>query len=136
MEFGPSVVPELREILLSTGEGAFYGPDGRLIELRQVPFLEEWQLTRLDFDPDLGRSRVVGVFTGAGKTVTATIDADDFPDLRDNTSINREWNGSATYHDLAVHLSVLVQEQILTWDPADIRSDKIRIRRPADRDKP
>jgi hypothetical protein len=72
MEFGPSVVPELREILLSTGEGAFYGPDGRLIELRQVPFLEEWRLTRLDFDHDLGRSRVVGVFTGAGKTVTAT----------------------------------------------------------------
>ena len=38
MEFGPSVVPELGEILLSTGEGAFYGPDGRLTEIREVPF--------------------------------------------------------------------------------------------------
>ena len=136
MEFGPSVVPELREILLSTSEGAFYDRDGRLIELREVPFLGEWQLSRLDFDSNLGRSRVVGVFAGAGKTVTATIDVGDFPDLRDNTSINREWNGSAAYHDLAVHLSVLIQEQILTWDPADIRSDEIRIRIPADRDKP
>jgi hypothetical protein len=136
MEFGPSVVPELREILLSTSEGKFFGPDGRLTAVREVPFLGEWQLIRLDFDPDLGRSRLVGVFTGAGKTVTATIDASDFPDLRDNTSINREWNGSAAYHDLAVHLSVLIQDQILTWDPADIRSDEIRIRIPADRGKP
>ena len=136
MEFGPSVVAELREILLSTSEGAFYDRDGRLIELREVPFLGGWQLSGLDFDPELGRSRVVGVLTGAGKTVTATIDVGDFSDLRDNTSINREWNGSAAYHDLAVLLSVLVQEQVLTWDPADIRSDEVRIRRPADRDKP
>jgi hypothetical protein len=135
MEFGPSVLPELRKILLSSGEGKFYGPDGRLTEVKQVPFLEQWHLSRLDFNPDLGKSRLVGVLTSAGKTVTATIDASDFPDLRDNTSNNPEWNGSA-YHDLAVLLSVLIQEQILTWDPADIRTDEIRIRRPADRAKP
>jgi hypothetical protein len=105
MEFGPSVVPELREILLSTSEGEFYDPDGRLIEVRDVPFLEEWHLSRLDFDPDLGRSRLVCVLTGAGKTVTATIDAGDFAGLRDNTSNTPEWNGSP-YHDLAVQLSV------------------------------
>jgi hypothetical protein len=86
MGLGASVVPELREILLSTSEGAFYGPDGRLTEVREVPFLAERQLSRLGFDPDLGRSRLVCVLTGAGKTVTATIDAGDFPDLRDNTS--------------------------------------------------
>jgi len=45
MEFGPSVVPELREILLSTGEGKFFGPDGRLTAVREVPFLEKWHLT-------------------------------------------------------------------------------------------
>jgi hypothetical protein len=135
MEFGPSVVPELREILLSTSEAAFYGPDGRLTEIREVPFLEEWHLTRLDFDPDLGRSRIVCVLTGTGKEVTAIIDAGDFPDLRDNTSKSPEWNGSA-YHDLAVHLSVLIQEQILTRDPAEISTDEIHIRRPADRAKP
>ncbi len=135
MEFGPSVVPELRKILLSTGEGEFYGPDGRLTEVKQVPFLEQWHLSRLDFDPDLGRSRLVCALTSAGKTVTATIDVGDFPDLRDNTSNSPEWNGSA-YHDLAVLLSVLIQDQILTWDPADICSDEIRIRIPADRGKP
>ena len=135
MEFGPSVVPELREILLSTSEGAFYSPDGGLTEVREVPFLGEWQLSRLGFDPDLGRSRLVCVLTGAGKTVTATIDADNFPDLRGNTSTSPEWNGSA-YHDLAVLLSTLIQEQVLTWDPADIRSDEVRICLPADRAKP
>jgi hypothetical protein len=132
MEFGPSVVPELQEILLSINEGHFYDPDGRLTAVKQVPFLEQWQLSLLDFDPDLGRSRITCVLTGAGKTVTATIDVGDFAHLRDNTSINPEWNGSV-YHDLAVHLSVLIQEQILTRDPADIHSDEIRICIPADR---
>jgi hypothetical protein len=135
MEFGPSVVPELREILLSTSEGEFYDPDGRLIEVRDVPFLEEWHLSRLDFDPDLGRSRLVCVLTGAGKTVTATIDAGDFAGLRDNTSNTPEWNGSP-YHDLAVQLSVLIQEQVLVRDPTDISTDEIRIQLPADRAEP
>ena len=39
MEFGPSVVPELRDILLSTSEATFYDPDGRLTEIRDMPFL-------------------------------------------------------------------------------------------------
>ncbi len=80
----------------------------------------------------LGKSRIVCVLTGAGNEVTAIIDADDFTGLRDNTSKHPEWNASA-YHDLAVHLSVLIQEQILTWDPADISAGEIHIRRPADR---
>jgi hypothetical protein len=52
--------------------------------------------------------------------------------LRDNTSTSPEWNGSA-HHDLAVQLSTLIQEQVLTWDPADIPTDQIRIQTPADR---
>jgi hypothetical protein len=132
MEFGASVVPELREILLSTSEAASYGPDGRLTEVTEVPFLGEWQLSRLGFDQDLGRSRVVCVLTGAGKAVDAIIDAADFPDLRGNTSKSPEWNASA-YHDLAVLLSTLIQEQILMGEPADISANEIRIRRPADR---
>jgi hypothetical protein len=135
MEFGPSVVPELREILLSTSEGEFYDPDGRLIEVRDVPFLEAWHLSRLDFDPDLGGSRLVCVLTGAGTTVTAIIDAGDFAGLRDNTSNSPVWNGSA-YHDLAVQLSVLIQEQVLVRDPADVSTDEIRIQLPADRAEP
>jgi hypothetical protein len=131
-EFGPSVVPELREILLSTSEGELYDPDGRMTEVRDVPFLEGWQLSWLGFDPALGGSRVVCVLAGAGRTVTATIGADDFPDLRDNASASPEWNSSA-YHDLAVLLSTLIQEQVLTWDPADIPTDQIRIQLPADR---
>ncbi len=62
--------------------------------------------------------------------------AGDFSGLRDNTSITREWNGSAAYHDLAVLLSVLIREQVLTRHPGGIGSDDIRIRLPVDRDKP
>src|SRR5260370_34491364 len=113
MEFGPSVVPELREILLSTSEGAFYGPDGRLTEVREVPFLGEWQLSRLGFDPDLGRSRLVCALTGAGQLATATSRADNFPDLRGNTSTSPGWKHSA-YHHLAVVPSTLIQEQVPT----------------------
>jgi hypothetical protein len=132
MEFGPSVVPELREILLSTGEGKFFGPDGQLIEVKEVPFLEAWHLSQLGFDLDLSKSRIVCMLTGGGKTVTATIDADDFADLRDNTSVSPEWNGSG-YRDLAVQLSVLIQEQILTHDPAGFGAGEVRICLPADR---
>lgn len=39
MEFGPSVVPELRDILLLTSEATFYNPEGKLTEIREVPFL-------------------------------------------------------------------------------------------------
>jgi hypothetical protein len=31
--------------------------------------------------------------------------------------LSREWNSSTAYHDLAVHRSVLIQEQILVQDP-------------------
>lgn len=71
----------------------------------------------------------------AAKDVTATSDASDFPDLRDNRSNSPYWNGSG-YHDLAAHLSVLIQEQLLTWDPADFSADEVPIRRPADRTRP
>lgn len=121
--------------MLSTSEAASYGPDGGLIEVSEVPFLGEWHLSGLGFDRDLGRSRVVCVLTGAGKAVEAIIDAEDFLDVRDNTSKSQEWNDSA-YHDLAVLLSTLIQEQVLTWDPADIGANTIYIRRPADHAKP
>ena len=68
MEFGPSVIPELREILVSTSEGVFSGPDGKKTEVRDVPFLEQWHLSRLAFDPELGRSRSVCVLTGLAKS--------------------------------------------------------------------
>jgi hypothetical protein len=98
MEFGPSVVPELREILLSTSEGKFFGPDGRLTAVREVPIRGVWHHRRLDFDSNLGRSRVVCVLTRAGMTVTATIDAGDFADLRDNTSTSA-YSGSGPVDD-------------------------------------
>lgn len=132
MEFGPSLLPELREILLSTGKAYNYGPDGELVAVGEEPFLGAWRLRSLGYDKERGKSRVVCVLTADGKEVTATIDASDFPRLRRNSTRTKAWNGSAYYHDLAVHASVLIEEQIITKDPATV-PDQVRIQEPHDR---
>ena len=130
--FGPSFLPELREILLSTGTGYSYGPDGELVSATDEPFLGPWRLRSLDYDRELGKSRVVCVLVAQGNEVTATIDAGDFPRLRRNTTRTRAWNGSDRYHDMAVQASVLIEEQILTKDPEEV-SGVVRIQVPAGR---
>lgn len=78
MEFGASFLPELERILLSTGEVTTYGPDGRPLEVGERPFLGEWQLRSLAYDPEQGSSRAICRLSAAGREVTATIDASDF----------------------------------------------------------
>jgi hypothetical protein len=96
VEFGPSFLPELREILLSTGKATSYGPDGAPVEVKDEPFLGQWRLQRLAYAPEQGRSRVICALTAAnGRDVTATIEADDFSDLHRNSSRSKAWNGSA-----------------------------------------
>jgi len=130
--FGPSFLPELREILLSTGTGYSYGPDGELTGVTDEPFLGPWRLYSLDYDAELGKSRVVCVLVARGNEVTATIDAGDFPRLRRNSTRTRAWNGSDRYHDMAVQASVLIEEQILTRDPEEVPG-VVRIQVPSGR---
>jgi|GEM_PF-2157837 len=133
MTFGPSFLPELREILLSTGEATYYGPDGKITQIVPEPFLGRWQLRALGYDPQRGESLAICVLTATdGRDVTATIDVKDFRGLRRNSSRSPRQNGSDRYHDLAVYVSVLVQEQILTYDPDSV-SDQVRIQSPVDR---
>jgi hypothetical protein len=66
--------------------------------------------------------------------VTATIDAGDFRSLHGNSSRSEEWNGSDHYHDLAVYVSVLLQEQIIGRSP-DTIPDHVRIQSPTDRSR-
>jgi hypothetical protein len=68
----------------------------------------------------------------AGKTVTAIIDAANFPKLRGNNSRSGAWNGSEHYHDMAVLASTLIEEQIVTWDSSQLGSE-IQIKLPKDR---
>ena len=109
-----------------------YGPDGKLAEVADEPFLGVWQLRSLAYDEELGESRVVCVLAADGKRVTATIDASDFPKLRGNATRTKAWNGSDHYHDMAVQASVLIEEQILTKDPEQVPS-LVRIQVPAKR---
>ena len=132
MEFGPSLLPELREILLSTGDAYSYGPDGELAGVREEPFLGAWRLRSLAYDKERGKSRVVCVLTADDKEVTATIDASDFARLRRNSTRTKAWNGSAHYHDLAVKASMLIEEQIIVKEPATV-PDQVRIQEPHDR---
>jgi hypothetical protein len=132
VELDEEFLGDLRKILLSTSVSESYDSAGRVTEVKDVPFLDRWQLLSLNFDPQLGRKRVVGIFSAEGKTVEATIDASDFKDLARKKSPNRAWN-STRYRDLVVLVSVLIDEQIVTWQPADLTEDRIRIQRPADR---
>jgi hypothetical protein len=131
--FGPSFLPELREILLSIGQGISYGPDGEPTEVRDEPFLEPWRLRSLGYDPERGRSRVVCVLTAAnGRDVTATIDVGDFREPHRGPSRGKKRNGPDHRRSLAVYMSVLIEEQIITHDP-DTVPDHVRIQSPADR---
>jgi hypothetical protein len=131
-QFSADLVSELREILLSTSTAEVYGQPGKRAELREEPFLGPWELRSLGFDPSLGRSRVLCKLRADDRDVMATIDASDFPVLRSKRARSPVWNNSQ-YHDLAVLVSILIQEQILTWDPAELGTDPIRIRLPAGR---
>jgi hypothetical protein len=132
--FGPSFLPQLREILLSTNQVTHYGSDGGISHVGDEPFLEQWRLRSLECNPKRGRSRVLRCVLTApdGRDVTATIYAGDFPGLHRNSSRTKEWNGSDHHHDLAVRVSMLIVEQIITQDP-DAVPDHVRIQSPADR---
>lgn len=130
MTFGRSFLPDLREILLSVDKVTCFGSDGEPTEVRDEPFLEDWQLRSLADDPKRGGSRVICVLAApSGRNVTATIDASDFPGLRGNSSRSKGLNGSDRYHDLAVYVSVLLQEQIISRSP-DTVPDLVRIQSP------
>ncbi len=131
--FSQDFVGELRGILLSTSTAEIYDRAGKVAELKDEPFLAEWQLRSLAFDPQLGPSRVVCQLYSGAREVTATIDAGDFHDLLGKRSRSRMWNNSR-YHDAAVLVSVLIQEQILTVSPGSMQADLVRIRLPKDRD--
>lgn len=130
--FGDSFVPELREILTSTSTAISYDEDGNKVETGEQPFTYPWQLTWIGYDPDLGHGRAICKLKAEGKTVTATIDADDFRKLRRNNSRSRYWNGSEHYHDMAMLASTLIEEQIVTWDPSELGSE-VQIKLPRDR---
>ena len=129
--FGDSFVPELREILTSISSITSYGPDGKQQTTAEQPFTYPWQLRRIGVDEDSAGSRVTCVLEADGKVVTAAIDAGDFRRMSQNKSRTQTWN-SSEYHDMAVLASTLIQEQILTWDPAKL-SNEIQIRLPTDR---
>ena len=131
-EFDMEFLRDLREILLSASVSESYDSAGRALPRKNKPFLDPWQLRSFDFDPELGRKRVIAKFSSGGYEVEASIDASDFSGLVGRKSRNRAWNGTR-YQDAAVLVSVLIEEQIVTWEPAELTASRIRICRPADR---
>lgn len=77
-------------------------------------------LRKLEFDPGTGRTRVTYQFTARNgdRDVVAAIDAGDFQQLIGKRSRNPASN-SSRHSDLAVLLSVYIEEEILTYDPTD-----------------
>ena len=131
-QFDERFLRELGAILRSTSIVESYDAAGRVTGRKEQPFPAPWQLDALYFDPEAGRRRAIAVFSSAGVTVTATIDASDFGRLVRKRTRNRAWNTSR-YRDLAVHVSILIEEQIVCFEPAELAGTWLRIRSPADR---
>jgi hypothetical protein len=131
-EFDAQFLQDLRNILLSTSEAESYDPSGNLISTENARFLDGWQLCSLNFDPNLGRERAIAKLSANEKVVTAVIDAKDFVKDKGHKSRNSKWN-TTDYQDLAVLVSVLIEEQIITWNPSELKADRVRICSPVDR---
>jgi hypothetical protein len=92
------------------------------------PFTGKWVLRAIEFSPGTGKTRVVCQFTARNgdHDVVARIDAGDFQGLIGKRSRNPAYN-SSKYSDLAVLVSVYLEEQILTYDPADLTAHEVQI---------
>lgn len=110
-EFSEEFLAEFRELLLSTSVTESYNAAGEVTGRKDTPFLGPWRLLSL-----------------------GSIDASDFGDLvqKRKSRQNRIWN-SSRYGDLAVHLSILIEEQVLTREPAGLTAHRIRICSPQNR---
>lgn len=124
--FGFGFVRELGEILRSEATSWDYDSSSRSVETSVVPFTEGWTLRLLEFDPESDHARVLAHFTAEGREILATIDATDFAELIGKRSRNPAFN-SSSYSDLAVIVSVRIQEQILSYRPDDLESDVVQI---------
>jgi hypothetical protein len=124
--FGAGFVCELGEILRSDATRLDYDSSPRSASTSVVPFTEGWTLRSLEFDPESDQARVLARFTAEGREVLATIDAADFAELIGKRSRNPAFN-SSEYSDLAVIVSIRLQEQILSYRPDALAADIVRI---------
>jgi hypothetical protein len=130
-KFDTGFVDELSEILHSEARGVAYDAKGKPTP-RAMPFTGEWELLSVGIEPGTGRTRVSCRFYAANREVTATIDAADFSDLVGKQSRDPAFN-STGYSDLAVLVSILIQEQVLTYRPSALKAHQVRICLPKDR---
>jgi hypothetical protein len=127
--FGDDFSKELEEILRSTVSVERFDPDGNSTGITTDLFTGKWALRTLEFAPGTGRTRVTCHFAArdGDRDVVAMIDAGDFQRLIGKRSRDPAFN-SSRHSDLAVLVSVYIEEQILSYDPADQRLiGKIRI---------
>jgi hypothetical protein len=129
-QFPRRFIEELEEILGSESvSGRYDRSTGELTETRG-PFLENWQLGSVAFEPGSDRRRVVVTLRGGGRAVEAVLDADDFLDfLRGEAHIDFNKTG---YSDLAYFVSILFMEQFMGLDPSRVTARRIRVRHPPD----
>jgi hypothetical protein len=126
--FDDGFVKELGAILKSTVSSEHFDSTGNSTGITREPFTGKWVLRKLEFEPGTGRTRVTCHFTARNgdRDVVATIDASDFQQLIGKRSRNPAFN-SSRHSDLAVLVSVYIEEQILTYDPTDLATDEVRI---------
>jgi hypothetical protein len=133
--FDNGFIKELGAILRSTVSIEHYDPAGNSTGITSDLFTGKWVLRTLEFQPGSGRTRVTCHFSArnGNRDVVATIDAADFQRLIGKRSRDPGFN-SSRHSDLAVLVSVYIEEQILTYDPDDLAADEVRIPAPGRND--
>lgn len=124
-QFDQEFLQELTSILRSESIGEHYDSSGNSTATR-APFTGEWTLCALEFVPGTGRARVAARFCAGSQEVVATIDASDFRKLIGKRTRNPDFN-SSRYSDLAVLVTVYIQEQILIFSPSELEAHEVRI---------
>jgi hypothetical protein len=129
--FDDGFIKELGAILRSTVSIEHFDPGGNSTGITTGLFTGKWVLRALGFKPGTGRTCVTCRFAArdGDRDVVATIDASDFQRLIGKRSRDPGFN-SSRYSDLAVLVSVYIEEQILSYDPEDLAADKVRIPAP------
>jgi hypothetical protein len=126
--FDDDFTKELGAILRSTVSSERFDSAGNATGITAEPFTGNWILRTIEFEPGTGRTRVTCHFAArtGDHEVVAKVDAGDFQRLIGKRSRDPRLN-SSRHSDLAVLVSIYIEEQILTYDPSDLAADEVRI---------
>jgi hypothetical protein len=118
--FDPRVLTKLQQVLSSTAVEFAYGATGAApYAERQIPFLEEFTLRRLAFEPGSGRQRIRIHLTDGSRDIVAIADANDYIDVSRMSRRNRLYPNLSVEDEVANLIATHLLEALRTFGPGE-----------------